>query len=75
MVKKIALFLTKGYRFISKTLPPRCRFRPSCSIYAHQAIEIYGFFRGSFLAFKRIARCHPFCKGGFDPVPLPRKKI
>jgi len=73
-VKETALFLIKCYRFISRMLPPRCRFQPSCSIYAYQAIEIYGFFKGSFLAFKRIMRCHPFCKGGFDPVPLPGKK-
>jgi putative membrane protein insertion efficiency factor len=52
-----------------------CRFQPSCSTYAYQAIEIYGFLKGSFLIFKRIIRCHPFSASDFDPVPLPKKKI
>jgi putative membrane protein insertion efficiency factor len=73
-VKGIALFLIKYYKFMSKFTPPRCRFLPSCSNYAYQAIEIYGFFKGSFLAFKRIIRCNPFCKAGFDHIPLPKKK-
>ncbi|MDR0800536.1 MAG: membrane protein insertion efficiency factor YidD [Endomicrobium sp.] len=73
-MKKIALFLIKCYKFVSQVLPSVCRFQPSCSTYAYQAIETYGFFKGSFLAFKRIIRCHPFCDGGFDPVPLPKKK-
>jgi putative membrane protein insertion efficiency factor len=50
-----------------------CRFQPSCSTYAYRAIEVYGFFKGSFLTFKRVVRCHPFCAGGFDPVLLPKK--
>ncbi|GMO66619.1 MAG: membrane protein insertion efficiency factor YidD [Endomicrobiia bacterium] len=74
-MKVIALFLIKCYKFISKFSPPRCRLLPSCSTYAYQVIEIYGFFKGSFLALKRIIRCNPFCKAGFDNIPLPKKKI
>ncbi|MDR2860722.1 MAG: membrane protein insertion efficiency factor YidD [Elusimicrobiota bacterium] len=74
-MKKAAIFLIKCYKlFISPILPPSCRFQPTCSTYAHQAIEIHGFFKGSFLAVKRILRCNPFCKGGIDPVPLPKNK-
>ncbi|MDR1401299.1 MAG: membrane protein insertion efficiency factor YidD [Endomicrobium sp.] len=74
-MKTAALFLIKCYKFVSRLAPYRCRFLPSCSTYAYQAIEIYGLFKGLFLAFKRIIRCNPFCKAGFDPViPLPEKK-
>jgi putative membrane protein insertion efficiency factor len=54
---------------ISRAMPPACRFEPSCSEYAYQALEKYGFFKGSWLALKRIGRCHPFHPGGYDPVP------
>jgi putative membrane protein insertion efficiency factor len=74
-MKQTALFLIKCYKFISQAFPARCRFQPTCSTYAYQAIEIYGFLKGSFLALKRIVRCCPFCDGGFDPVPLKEKKI
>ncbi|MDR1784746.1 MAG: membrane protein insertion efficiency factor YidD [Endomicrobium sp.] len=69
------LFLIRCYKFTSSLAPSRCRFLPSCSTYAYHVIEIYGFFKGSFLTFKRIVRCNPLCKGGFDPIPLPKKKI
>ena len=57
-----------GYA-ISPLFPPSCRYHPSCSRYAIQAIHTHGICRGVLLAVKRIGRCHPWCDGGFDPVP------
>ena len=54
---------------ISPLLPAACRFHPTCSVYAVEALERHGLARGLLLAVKRIARCHPFTAGGFDPVP------
>jgi len=54
---------------ISPILPPRCRFVPSCSEYAVEAVQRYGVICGMWLAIKRILRCHPFAKGGYDPLP------
>jgi len=56
-------------KFISPMFPPACRFTPTCSHYGYQAIDKYGFVKGSWLAIKRIGRCHPFNQGGYDPVP------
>ena len=62
--------LIRGYqRFISPGLPPSCRFHPSCSQYALEAVTRYGALKGGWLAARRLARCHPFNPGGFDPVP------
>jgi uncharacterized protein len=62
--------LITGYRrFISPLLGPRCRFAPSCSAYALEAVREHGARRGTWLAVRRIGRCHPFNPGGFDPVP------
>ena len=68
--KKTMLLMLRFYkREISPMLPPSCRFTPTCSEYAQQAIEKYGAVKGGCLALKRILRCNPFHKGGYDPVP------
>lgn len=56
-------------RFLSPLLPPACRFTPTCSVYAREAIERHGLARGAGLAVRRLVRCHPLNKGGFDPIP------
>lgn len=64
------LALIAGYRrWISPLLPPACRFSPSCSEYASDAIATHGVTRGVVLTARRLARCHPWCEGGIDPVP------
>ena len=62
--------LVRAYRyFVSPLLPPTCRFHPSCSAYAEQALQEHGALRGSWLAAHRLCRCGPWHPGGFDPVP------
>ena len=70
LLSKLMLALIAFYRTcISPLTPPACRFTPTCSQYAQEAIRKYGPFRGGWLAFKRILRCHPFGGSGYDPVP------
>lgn len=66
--------LTIYRRFISPLLGPRCRFYPSCSAYALEAVQVHGAVRGSWLAVRRLGRCHPFHPGGLDPVPGPSRE-
>ena len=71
-MKKLFLFtLRAAIKIIRPLLGPRgvCRFYPTCSAYALEAIEKHGIIKGSYLALKRLAKCHPFHKGGYDPVP------
>jgi putative membrane protein insertion efficiency factor len=75
VVRRAVLIALRGYQLIlSPLLPPACRFAPSCSAYAVEAIEKHGVLRGGILAAKRLGRCHPFHPGGFDPVPDPTRK-
>ena len=68
-LQKTALAVLRSYRrFCSPLLPPSCRFYPSCSEYAQQAVERYGLGRGTWKAVRRLACCHPFHEGGFDPL-------
>ncbi|MBR6682697.1 MAG: membrane protein insertion efficiency factor YidD [Clostridia bacterium] len=73
-MKRIFIFLIRLYQKYISPLKrrPTCRFYPTCSQYAIEALEIHGFFKGSALAVWRVLRCNPFCRGGVDPVP-PKK--
>jgi putative membrane protein insertion efficiency factor len=67
---RIALLLIRAYQLVvSPIFPSCCRFAPSCSHYAAEAMDRYGFWRGLGLSLKRLCRCHPFHPGGWDPVP------
>ncbi len=69
-MKTLIIWLIRGYRrFISPLFPPTCRFQPTCSQYAIEAIATYGTIKGCWLAVTRVLRCHPFHPGGYDPVP------
>ena len=72
-MKTVLRFLLRLYqRWISPALPPSCRYGPSCSNYVLEAVELHGALRGSLLAVWRVLRCHPFARGGYDPVPRPK---
>ncbi|WP_082219654.1 membrane protein insertion efficiency factor YidD [Massilia sp. NR 4-1] len=69
-MKTLLSFLLRAYQLIvSPMLGPRCRFYPSCSNYALEALRVHGAGKGSWLAFRRVCRCHPWNNGGLDPVP------
>ena len=68
--------LLRGYRyFLSPLLPPSCRFHPSCSVYAEQALQAHGALRGGWLAARRVCRCGPWHPGGLDEVPVTRSGL
>ena len=75
LLRQCAILFVRGYQLlISPLLPANCRYQPTCSQYAIDAIEKHGILRGLILAVKRIGRCHPFGGEGFDPVPEGAKK-
>jgi len=68
-MKSLSIFLIKIYQFFAGPFPKQCRFYPSCSVYAVESLEKFGFFKGWFLAIRRLLKCGPWHPGGFDPVP------
>ncbi len=74
--RQLLMGLVKGYRlFLSPWLGSGCRFEPTCSVYALQALQQHGAMMGGYLAVRRIARCQPWCQGGCDPVPAERPRL
>jgi putative membrane protein insertion efficiency factor len=71
---RILMLPIRAWRVVSVRLPPRCRFSPSCSQYALDALTVHGAGRGSWLAVRRVGRCHPWHEGGVDPVPQPNTR-
>jgi len=70
LAARLADKIVRGYQLlISPVLGPRCRFHPTCSEYARESLRRFGLLRGGWLTIRRIARCQPFCEGGYDPVP------
>jgi len=69
-MRRLFIFVINLYKIVvSPLLPPACRFLPTCSDYAIEAIKKHGTLKGMYFALRRILRCHPLCEGGFDPVP------
>ena len=76
MMRSLLLGVVRFYRlFLSPWLGSACRFEPTCSVYAQQALLTHGAAGGSYLAVARIARCHPWCSGGLDPVPVESPRL
>jgi putative membrane protein insertion efficiency factor len=71
LAARVLMLPIRAWRLVSVHLPPRCRFHPSCSQYALEALTLHGAGRGSWLAIRRVGRCHPWHEGGVDPVPAP----
>ena len=75
-MRTLLILVVRAYQVVlSPLLPAACRYQPTCSHYAIEALEKHGALRGSWLAVKRIGRCHPFRPGGFDPVPDPPSSL
>lgn len=75
-MKKLVLLPIRFYqKMISPLTPPSCRFYPTCSHYGVEAVETHGVMKGLWLTIVRISKCHPFHKGGFDPVPAKKEKV
>jgi putative membrane protein insertion efficiency factor len=68
---RVAGALVRGYQHVTANRPSPCRYVPTCSMYALDAYELHGFWRGTWLTGRRIARCHPWSRSGWDPVPAP----
>ena len=76
MIKSLLMVVVRAYRLtLSPWLGSSCRFEPTCSLYSLGALEAYGALAGSYLTVARIARCHPWCAGGHDPVPSERPRL
>jgi putative membrane protein insertion efficiency factor len=74
--RTVVLWLLRGYKWaISPMLLPSCRYTPTCSEYAMEAVDRYGVLRGAAMAIVRVLRCHPFAKGGYDPVVRERESV
>lgn len=74
-MKYVLIWLLKGYRFaISPLYGQVCRYHPTCSAYALEAVQTHGAIRGTWLAIRRVGRCHPWAAGGLDPVPPPNNR-
>jgi len=74
-MKLLVVLLIRAYQALSRIGAPHCRYYPSCSQYAREAVEEYGTMRGLWMGARRIGRCHPFHNGGYDPVPANSKKL
>ena len=76
MIKSLLIAIVKGYRLLlSPWLGSACRFEPTCSVYSIQALQRHGALAGSYLTLHRLGRCHPWCKGGRDPVPDEKPRL